>query len=431
MTRTVALDQLHYADFLRPHDVVGWPQGPGEPLALTRRLIEQRDGLVRPTLLFGMTTSDTLRPELASHFGLRALNGAGNNRRVTHLAEIVPCHISSIPGLFDERLLKIDVALVQVRPMPDGRYTFGVISDFPEAMVRAARVVIALLNPSLPATSGDACIDAEHIDLLVDSDDAMIDMPDPVPTATERAVAQRVASLIPDRATVQLGIGTMPTAVAHALDQHRELGVHSGVVSDSLVELVERGVVTNAYKTLDAGRCVTGGLFGTRRLRDFAHASGLVSMRNARYTHDLTVTSKLANYYTINAAVEVDLSGQVNAEVAGSRYLGAVGGQVDFVRAGVASRGGRSIMAFPSVTPDGAHSRITASLRGHPVTTARSDVDMVVTEFGMAELRGGSLNERARRLIAIAHPDHQERLEREFAEGNGQRTVKRETQVTG
>jgi acetyl-CoA hydrolase len=198
------------------------------------------------------------------------------------------------------------------------------------------------------------------------------------------------------------------------------------VVSDSLVDLVERGVVTNAHKGLDAGVIVTGGLFGTRRLRDFAENSGQIAMRNSLYTHDVSVTSTLANFYTINAAVEVDLTGQVNAEVAGNRYLGAVGGQVDFVRAGVASTGGRSIMAFPSVTPDGKHSRITASLMGHPVTTARSDVDMVVTEFGVAELRGCSLRERARRLVAIAHPEHQERLDRESAGSSGDRVGHRE-----
>jgi len=414
MIKTISISELQFAHYLRADDVVGWPQGPGEPLALTERLVAQREELNTPTLLFGLSSSDTLRAELASHFAFRALNGAGNNRRITSFADIIPCHVSAIPSLFRERLLRLDVALIQVRPLSDGRYTTGVISDFSEAMVRAARLVIALVNPALPATTADACIDAEEIDLLVESDDRIIDMPDPEPSAVEQIVASQVAALIPNRATVQLGVGTLPTAVAHALYDHRELGVHSGVVSDALVDLIERGVVTNAHKGRDVGKTITGGLFGTRRLRDFANVTNLIEMRNAEYTHDISVTSSLSQFYTINSAIEVDLTGQANAEIAGNRYLGAVGGQVDYVRAGVASSGGRSIIAFPSTTPDGKHSRITALLDGRPVTTARSDVDIVVTEFGAAHLRGCSLRERATKLLAIAHPEHQEKLARKL-----------------
>jgi acetyl-CoA hydrolase len=268
-------------------------------------------------------------------------------------------------------------------------------------------------------TGGDARVDGSDIDVLVESDDRLIDMPDPEPSAVERAVAAQVAALIPDRATVQLGIGTLPAAVARALSNHRELGVHSGVVSDVLVDLVERGVITNAHKGRDPGRTVTGGLFGTQRLRDFAERSGAVDMRSADYTHSLAVTSALAKFHTVNSAVEIDLSGQANAEIAAGRYLGAVGGQVDFVRGGVASPGGRSIIALPSTTPDGRHSRIVASLDGRPVTTARSDVDVIATEYGAAHLRGCPLRERARRLIAIAHPDYREALARELHATHG------------
>jgi acyl-CoA hydrolase len=331
---------------------------------------------------------------------------------VTSLAEIVPCHVSTIPALMREGQLRVDVALIQVRPLPAGGYTLGVIADFTQAMIRQARVVMALVNPSLPQLAGDACIDGADIDVLVESDDRLIDMPDPEPSAIEREVARQVAALVPDRATVQLGVGTLPAAVAAALAGHKELGVHSGVVSDVLVDLVEHGVVTNAHKGRDAGRTVTGGLFGTQRLRDFAARSGLVELRNAEYTHNLSVAASLSRFHTINSAIEIDLTGQANAEVAAGRYLGAVGGQVDFVRAGVASAGGRSIIAFPSTTPDGKHSRIVASLGSRPVTTARSEVDVIVTEHGAAQLRGCALNERARRLIAIAHPEHREALER-------------------
>ena len=415
--KTLFLSQLRLADHVRPNDVIGWPQGPGEPLALTEALVAQGPELESPVLFFGLTQSETLHPELAKHFRFRALNGAGTSRRVTSLAEIVPCHVSTIPTLIRTGELRADVALIQVRPLPEGGFTLGVIADFTQALIEQARVVIALLNPALPALAGDARIEATDIDVLVESDSRIIDMPDPEPSAVEREVAKQVAALIPDGATIQLGVGTLPAAVAQALSGHSKLGVHSGVVSDVLVDLVEKGVVTNACKTLDAGITVTGGLFGTQRLRDFAERSGLVAMRNADYTHNLAVTSRLSNFHTINSVIEIDLTGQANAEIAGGRYLGAVGGQVDYVRAGMASHGGRSIIAFPSATPDGKHSRIVASLGSRPVTTARSEVDVIVTEHGVAHLRGCSLRERSRRLLAIAHPDHREVLERSLHDG--------------
>jgi acyl-CoA hydrolase len=410
MTSKTSLDQLRLAEHLRAGDVIAWPQGPGEPIALTERLVSQRADLPPATLMVGLTASDTLRPELSDRFSFLALNGAGSTRRITALAEIVPCHVSTLPALIRSRTLRVDVALIQVRPLPGGDYTVGVICDFTQAMIRQARTVIALLNESLPLTREDAVVPADDIDILVDGDHRIIDMPDPVPSAVEQAVAAHVASVIPDRATVQLGVGTLPAAVAASLFNHKGLGVHSGVVSDVLVDLVERGVVTNAHKGRDSGLTVTGGLLGTRRLREFAERSGTIAMRNVEYTHHMSVASTIHRFHTVNSAIEIDLSGQVNSEVAGGRYLGAVGGQVDFVRAGLFSPEGHSIFAFPSTTPDGKQSRIVATLGERPVTTARSDVDIVITEYGISHLRGCSLRERARRLAGIAHPDHREGL---------------------
>ena len=414
--KSLKLSDLRLADHIRPGDVVGWPQGPGEPLALTEALVEQRAELGKPSLFFGLSQSDTLRPELADHFYFRALNGAGSSRRVTSAAELLPCYVSAIPTLLRGGQLPLDVMLVQVKPLAGGRFTLGVISDFTEAMIQAARVVLALVNPALPETGGDALVAAEDIDVLVESDTRIIDMPDPAPSQVELEVARQVAALIPDQATVQLGVGTLPVAVAQALASHRELGVHSGVVSDILVDLVEKGVVTNAHKGRDAGKTVTGGLFGTQRLREFAQRSGAIDMRSADYTHQIGITASLKKFHTINSAIEIDITGQVNSEVAADRYLGAVGGQVDFVRAGVASPGGRSIIAFPSATPDGKHSRIVASLGGRPVSTARAEVDVIVTEYGVAHLRGCGLRERARHLIAIAHPAHRDALSQAMAD---------------
>ncbi|MFO1414799.1 MAG: acetyl-CoA hydrolase/transferase C-terminal domain-containing protein [Burkholderiales bacterium] len=380
---------------------------------MTECLVAQGAELGTPTLFFGLSSSPTLRPELAERFHLRALNGAGTNRRITACADIVPTPVSAIPSLLRNRTLALDVVLIQARRTVDGRATLGVISDFTQAMIEAARVVIALHNDRLPMTGGDAVVEMRDIDVWVESDDRIIDMPDPEPSPVEAMVAAQVATVVPDRATVQLGIGTLPVAVAKALSGHRDLGVHSGVVSDSVVDLVERGVVTNAFKGRDMGKTCTGGLFGTQRLRDFAQASGSVDMRSADYTHSIATLASLAKLHSINSAIEVDLSGQANSEVAAGRYLGAVGGQLDFVRGGIASAGGRSVIAFPSTTPDGKHSRIVASLEGRPVTVPRSDADVVVTEYGVAFLRGCSLAERARRLVAIAHPDFRDVLSRQ------------------
>jgi acyl-CoA hydrolase len=220
-----------------------------------------------------------------------------------------------------------------------------------------------------------------------------------------------VAGYIEDGAVLQVGIGAVPDAILRLLKDRRDLGVHSGMIGDGLVDLVEAGVITNARKPIDPGISITGALIGTRRLYEFVNRNPKIGMRSSAYTHDATVLSRLPRLVTINSAVEVDLTGQVNAEQSGSHYLGGTGGQVDFVRAGLRSPGGRSIIALPATARDGKVSRITASLSG-PVTTARSDVDVIVTEFGAAELKGQTLPERARRLVAIAHPDFQEELSR-------------------
>jgi acetyl-CoA hydrolase len=356
-----------------------------------------------------MSSSRTLSPEHADYFDFRALNGAGTNRRISGKCEIIPAHVSAIPRLLRSRAIKLDVTLIRVRPLPDGRVTTGNIADFTQAMVGAARCVIAEVDARLPITGQDAILPADAIHHFVAAGPDEVLMPDPTPSATEAAVAAVVAGFIPDGATVQLGVGTMPVAVVQALMGHRDLGVHSGVISDSFVALMESGAVTNARKGIDAGVSVTGGLFGTRVLLEYADGNSGIAMRSSEHTHSLAVMAQLQAFYTINSALEIDITGAVNAEEIGGRYLGAVGGQLDFVRGAQLSPGGRSIIALPSTTPDGKVSRLVAKLGG-PVTTARSDVDVVITEQGVADLRGCSLSERTRRLIAIAHPDFRDDL---------------------
>ena len=410
---TLRSAELDFAALVRAGDVLTWPQGTGEPRGLTRRLVAQRHELPPLEIFIGMTTSDTLSPGHADRFRFRGLNGAGSNRVLTAagLIDIVPAHVSAVPGLLRSGALKVDVLLLKLRPHPEtGQFTTGVIADFIPALVQAARCVIAEIDERLPVTGQDTLVRREDIDVLVEADADEVFLPDPEPSSAERLVAARVAELIPDRATVQLGIGGLPVAMCQALTGHRDLGIHSGVVPDGVVALVERGVITNAHKGEGEGALVTGGLFGTRRLFDFANGNDIVAMRSADYTHSLAVMSRIRKLYSINSAIEVDLTGQVNAEVAAKRYLGAIGGQVDFVRGAQLSPGGRAIIALPAATPDGRHSKIVPMLTGVPVTTARADVDMIVTEYGVADLRGCSLSERARRLAAIAHPAFREAL---------------------
>lgn len=405
--------EVDFTAFLRADDVVTWPQGTGEPLGLTGRLVEQRHVLPKVELFIGMSSSKTLAPEHAEHFRLRGLNGVGTNRALAaaNVLDIVPCHVSAVPGLIRSRALRVDVVLLRVRPhTKPGYFSVGVMADFVPAMVEAARCVIAEVDERLPLTAQDALVAAADIDVQTQCDAGEVLLPDPEPAAIDARVAAQVVALIPDGATIQLGVGTLPVAVCRALSSHRDLGVHSGVITDALVDLVEKGVVTNARKGIDAGVIVTGGLFGTQRLTKFADGNKYVHLRASDYTHNQTVMSRIQKFYTINSGLEVDLTGQVNSEVAGTRYLGAVGGQVDFVRGAQVSPGGRSIIALSSTTPDGKHSRIVSSLAGRPITTPRSDADLVVTEYGFADLRGRSFSERAARLAAIAHPDFRSEL---------------------
>ncbi len=412
--RSAASSTFDFSPYVRGGDVVSWLQCTGEPLGLSGRLVAQRHALPPLELFVGMMASKTLKPKHADRFRFRGLNGAGTTRTLStaNLLEIIPAHVSAVPSLVRAGTIKIDVLLLRVRPHPKpGFYTAGVMVDFLPAMVQAARCVIAEIDERLPLTAHDALVAAEDIDVLTECDADEVLMPDPEPAEIDMRVAAHVAGLIPDGATIQLGIGGLPVAVCRTLTHHKELGIHSGVISDIVVELVEKGVVTNARKGIDAGRIVTGGLFGSRRLMKFADGNHALEMRSADYTHNQQVLARLPNLYSVNSAIEVDLTGNVNSEIAAGRYLGAIGGQADFVRGAVASPGGRSIIALPSATPDGKTSRIVSSLEGRPVTTTRSDIDIVVTEYGVADLRGRSLNERAARLRAIAHPDFRDRLQ--------------------
>jgi acetyl-CoA hydrolase len=404
---------LDLTRFVRPGDTILWGQGAAEPLTLTEALVAQRASLGGVRVFFGLSFTETLKPEHADHLELTSIGGFGTNARlsVAGVLKVVPAHISTLPGLIESGAIKADVLLVQVSP-PDrhGRHSIGVTADYLLPAIRKARVTLAEVNDRTPYTCGDTLVDASVFTHSIETSRQMVQVPPAPAGEAELEIARMAAGLVPDRAVVQFGFGTIPEAVARALCSHRELGIHTGLITDAFLDLVEAGAVTNSHKPIDRGRTVTGLVVGTDRLYSHVHRNRQVMLRGAGHTHAAEVLARFETFVAINSAVEVDLTGQVNSEVAGSRYVGAVGGAVDFSSAGVRSRSGRAIIGLPSTARQGAISRIVARLGG-PVTIPRSDADTVITEYGIAELRGQPLGERARRLIAIAHPAFREHLE--------------------
>lgn len=412
--KTVALADLDWSSIVRPGDMVVWGQACGEPLALTRSLTARRREVGgRFGVLLGTCFSTTLDAAFADTIDFTGTVGTAGNRPLSRagLIDVLPIHYARVEWSLVNGRIPCDVALVQVSPPDaDGRMSPGLINDYIRAAVERARVVVAEINPNVPFTFCPNYLTADDIDIAVHADVPVVTVPRATVGPVERALASRVAALVPDRAVVQPGVGAIPDAIFDALRDHRDLGVHAGTIPEGVMELIERGVVTNAHKEIDAGVTITGTLLGTERMYRFFHRNPALRMERPHYTHDAAVVARLSRFVSMNSALEVDLTGQVNAEAMGTDYLGTIGGQPDYVRASRLSPGGRSIIALTSTGPKQS-SRIVARLSG-PVTTARSDVDCIVTEYGVAELASKTQRQRARALIAIAHPDHREALER-------------------
>lgn len=398
---------------VRPGDHILWGQVTGEPPSLVEALVAQRAALGPLSVFLGTGLGHTLQPEHADHIRMQGLGGLGTTRALANAGalEVLPLHGGQIGRLLDAGRIRCDVVFLMLSPAgPEGTHSLGCAVDYMEAAIRAARTVIAEVSPRVPFTFGHDAIPASRLDAVLETDRAPFGAPPPRIGDAGRAIARHVAALVADGSTIQAGLGELPEAILNALDGHRDLGLHSGILGDAGMQLIERGVLTNARKPIDAGCSVTTTLIGSETLYAFAHRNPAVLLRPCGYTHADAVLGQLPNFVAVNTALEVDLTGQVNAEQAGRTILGGIGGQADFARAASRSPGGCSIIALPATASSGA-SRIVAGLSG-PVTTPRADVDIVVTEHGSADLRGCGLTERHRRLIAIAAPKAREGLER-------------------
>jgi 4-hydroxybutyrate CoA-transferase len=380
--------------------------------ALSQRAPELKD--VKVVHLHTEGPGPLLAPEMAGHFFHRALFIGPNARTAIAegRAEYIPVFLSDVPHLFTSRLLPLDAVLMNVSP-PDahGYCSLGTSVEAMQAAIRAADVVIAQLNPSMPRTLGESFVHVDQIDYAVEVDIPPYPHSDPEIGPIEQQIGEYVAELVPDRATIQMGIGAIPNAVALALHDKKDLGIHTEMMTDVVVDLVEAGVVTGRAKERNRGKIVATFMMGTPKLYRFVDDNPMVEMRPTDFTNDTHVIRSFSRMTAINSAIEVDLTGQVCADSIGHRMYSGVGGQMDFIRGAALAEEGRAIIALPSSAQGGTSSRIVSSLHeGAGVVTTRAHVRTIVTEWGVAELYGQSLRERARRLIAIAHPDFRDEL---------------------
>jgi len=327
-------------------------------------------------------------------------------------ADYTPIFLSEVPRLFRSGRVPIDVALIQVTP-PDehGFCSLGVSVDIVKPAIECARVIIAEVNPRMPRTLGDSFIAADAIDTMVEHDSPLPEVTHPPPDDVSRAIGRWVGSLVEDGATLQIGIGSIPDAILESLTEKHDLGLHTEMLSDGTLPLIQSGVINNSRKTLHPGKIIASFVMGTQRLYDFVDDNPLVELHPNDYVNDPFVIAQNERMVAINAAIEVDLTGQVCSDSLGHLFYSGIGGQVDFIRGAARSKGGRPIIALPSTAEDGTISRIVSQLKpGAGVVTSRGDVHYVVTEYGVADLYGRSARQRAMALIGITHPDYRHEL---------------------
>jgi acyl-CoA hydrolase len=408
-------DSLNFADIVRDGDSVLWGQAAAEPIMLTRSLMAQRHSVGRFSAFVGITWSDAALVPFTDCVSFRSYCGGGTNRGLAKagLLDILPCHYSQLGAMIQAGQLVVDVLLLQLAaPNSEGQYSLSLAHEYLVPAIDSARIVVAEINDQAPWTFGERTLVEADIDFAILTSHAPLRPPHALPSETEGRVARRVADLIEDGATLQFGIGVIPEAVLAQLSNRRDLGVHSGALVDQVAVLAQAGVITNARKSIDRGVSVAGVIMGGEALCEYAHLNPHVQFRSSQYTHASEVLAGIDRFVAINSAIEVDLTGQINAETVNGVYVGAVGGAPDFLRGAHRSRGGLPIIALPSAagSAESRTSRIVAKLNG-PVSTPRSDAGLIVTEHGVADLRGLSLAQRIPRMLAVADPQFREALQ--------------------
>ena len=391
----------------------------GEPSHIVDAMVANRDDYrsVEIVHMVPKGEAEYAQPGMESYFRHNALFVGPKTRKTIQdgHGDFTPCYFSQIPYIWG-RTMPLDAAIIHVSPPDEHGYcSLGVSVDYSKHAVEQAKLVIAQENKHMPRTLGDSFIHVSQIDCIVVYDQPILTLSPPEIGAVEKAIGENCAKLIQDGDCLQLGIGAIPDAVLLFLKDKKDLGIHSEMFSDGVVELVQAGIINNSRKNFNKGKMVACFLMGTRKLYDFVHNNPMVSMHPASYTNDPCIAGQNDNLVAINSCVQIDLLGQVCSETVGTTQISAVGGQVDFVRAASISKGGRSIIAMPSTTKDGLISKIVSVLdEGAVVTTNRCDVEYVVTEYGIANLRYRSVRDRARMLIEIAHPNFREGLKEVF-----------------
>lgn len=385
------------------------------PLQLIDALVARYDSLENVEILHLHTEGRAQYTEepYSKAFKINSVFVGGNvrNSLKSGNGDYIPIFLSEIHHLFRRSILPLDVAFIQVSP-PDrhGYCSLGVSVDITIPAIQTAKLVIAQVNPQVPRTHGDGIIHMSELDFAIEVDEPIFGHEQPETTELERKIGANVASLVEDGATLQMGIGGIPNAALQNLGNHKNLGIHTEMFSDGILPLVESGVINGSQKEVKTGKIVTCFAVGSQKLYDFMDDNPLVHMKEAAYTNDTAIIRRNPKVTAINSAIEIDLTGQVCADTIGKRQFSGVGGQMDFIRGASLSNGGKAIIAMPSVTNKGI-SKITPFLNeGAGVTTTRAHVHYIVTEYGVVNLYGKNLKQRAEALISIAHPDHRETL---------------------
>ncbi len=407
---------------IKSGDRVVFGHAAGEPRVLVDAMVRNASSYknVEIVHMVAMGKGEYCNPEYSENFTHNALFAGGPTRKAIHegRALFTPCHFSRIPALFTEKKLQVDVVLIMLS-LPDehGYCSYGVSVDYTKPATESAKVVIAEVSPHMPRTYGESMIHVSEIDFIVETETKPAVLNPPVLSETDEKIGKNIAELIDDGDCLQLGIGAVPDAILNFLTDKKDLGIHSEMFSDGVVNLVEKGVINCSKKNFHPGRMVVTFLMGTEKLYKFVNNNPLVEMYPVSYVNNPAVIARNDNMVSVNSALQVDFTGQVVSDTIGYKQYSGTGGQLDFVRGASWSNGGKSILAFSSTAAGGKLSRVVSHIdEGASVTTPRTDTHYIVTEYGIADLKGKSVVERARALIKIAHPDFREELAKSFFE---------------